>query len=267
MATRPIDRKGKRYGRLTAIKLGPPLYRESKSRGLVRYVTWICKCECGNHITASASNLAAGITRSCGCLKYLDIAGQKFNKLTVKRLSHIDHDSYWLCLCDCGKSTTVRGSCLTAGRTKSCGCLPSGVPVNPICGICGTKKNKSAVARKNGRFDWRCPKCANRRALKSYHANREKRLTAHRKWNEKNKKLTSELTRRWRKENPERYKHLVNTYKRTRTKEGGDAYLRYLLFYSFPKHLRPALPAIPRSILDAKHALLMTKRIIKEKSK
>ena len=29
----------------------------------------------------------------------------------------------WKCLCDCGKEHIVRGSNLTTGRTKSCGCL------------------------------------------------------------------------------------------------------------------------------------------------
>ena len=30
---------------------------------------------------------------------------------------------YWKCQCSCGKETTVRGSYLLEGRTKSCGCL------------------------------------------------------------------------------------------------------------------------------------------------
>ena len=32
-------------------------------------------------------------------------------------------NSQWLCLCECGTVTTVRGSHLTSGNTKSCGCL------------------------------------------------------------------------------------------------------------------------------------------------
>lgn len=33
------------------------------------------------------------------------------------------HQALWLCRCDCGKETTVRGSDLRSGGRKSCGCL------------------------------------------------------------------------------------------------------------------------------------------------
>lgn len=36
-------------------------------------------------------------------------------------------DVKWLCLCDCGKTTIVKGSLLRNGTTKSCGCLISEV--------------------------------------------------------------------------------------------------------------------------------------------
>lgn len=31
--------------------------------------------------------------------------------------------STWLCLCDCGKRKVLRGTAISRGRTKSCGCL------------------------------------------------------------------------------------------------------------------------------------------------
>jgi len=51
--------------------------------------------------------------------------GQNFGKLTV--LDKSEHKSknrqtYWVCLCDCGKTLIVRGDSLTSGKTKSCGC-------------------------------------------------------------------------------------------------------------------------------------------------
>ena len=57
--------------------------------------------------------------------KYSDIKiGDRFGRLTIifeapKRGSH----KCWNCKCDCGKITTVKGSNLKQGGTKSCGCL------------------------------------------------------------------------------------------------------------------------------------------------
>lgn len=48
----------------------------------------------------------------------------RFGKLTV--LSKSDQKkngrTSWNCICDCGKTTVVRGNILTGGSTKSCGC-------------------------------------------------------------------------------------------------------------------------------------------------
>lgn len=51
--------------------------------------------------------------------------GDKLHRLTVVKLSHIDgHRRRHLdCLCDCGNRVTVIGCHITAGNTKSCGCL------------------------------------------------------------------------------------------------------------------------------------------------
>lgn len=57
--------------------------------------------------------------------KFIDLTGQKFNKLTVeKRLENaIGGIPVWLCKCDCGNYTKVRGKNLKNGSVKSCGCL------------------------------------------------------------------------------------------------------------------------------------------------
>ena len=58
----------------------------------------------------------------------LDIAGQRFGKLVVLSFVHADMTpsghkfSYWLCQCDCGRRTIVRGQNLRSGMTKSCNC-------------------------------------------------------------------------------------------------------------------------------------------------
>lgn len=57
-------------------------------------------------------------------MKFIDLTGQKFNKLTVlKRDGYKGEDILWLCLCECGKTNRVIGYALTSGGTKSCGCL------------------------------------------------------------------------------------------------------------------------------------------------
>ncbi|MHB1167496.1 MAG: hypothetical protein ACYC0N_03010 [Carboxydocellales bacterium] len=56
-----------------------------------------------------------------------DLKSKRFGKLTVIQFSHVDDkkQSHWFCLCDCNKDKiiTKKGKYLTAGDTKSCGCL------------------------------------------------------------------------------------------------------------------------------------------------
>jgi hypothetical protein len=54
----------------------------------------------------------------------IDITGQRFGKLIVIRRAENDKQgqSRWLCRCDCGRPTKVRGYCLR-NYTQSCGCL------------------------------------------------------------------------------------------------------------------------------------------------
>ena len=55
----------------------------------------------------------------------IDMIGRKYHRLTVKRraLNDSQGSAYWLCVCDCGVLTKVKGSSLRHGRIKSCGCL------------------------------------------------------------------------------------------------------------------------------------------------
>lgn len=57
--------------------------------------------------------------------KKLNLTGQKFGRLTVLHELRNYHKKgvYWLCVCECGNLTEVKGACLTYGHTKSCGCL------------------------------------------------------------------------------------------------------------------------------------------------
>lgn len=56
--------------------------------------------------------------------RILNIAGQKFGKLTAIRYSHsLNKKAYWICSCECGKEITAPTAYLRCGDTKSCGCL------------------------------------------------------------------------------------------------------------------------------------------------
>lgn len=55
-----VDRTGKRYGRLTVLKLS------RKRKKSILY--WSCLCSCGVEINVRSSNLQCGNTKSCGCL-------------------------------------------------------------------------------------------------------------------------------------------------------------------------------------------------------
>lgn len=63
---------------------------------------------------------------------FIDLTGKKFGKLTVLGIDYKNvyrENSgkkrtiiYWLCQCECGNTTTIRGESLKNGITKSCGC-------------------------------------------------------------------------------------------------------------------------------------------------
>ena len=62
-------------------------------------------------------------------MKRKDLTNQRFGLLTVKTIGPTSRNpggtsvSTWICVCDCGKTTTVRAGHILSGITKSCGCL------------------------------------------------------------------------------------------------------------------------------------------------
>lgn len=55
----------------------------------------------------------------------VEMTGKRYGKLRAIR--RVENDAYgnaqWLCKCDCGSTTTVKGQHLRTGNTKACGCL------------------------------------------------------------------------------------------------------------------------------------------------
>lgn len=117
------DLTGKRFGYFTVLRLGEIKNGMSK---------WICQCDCGNVRSVYGTNLTRGLSKSCGCKKHdllkksnrIDLIGQKFGRLTVISFHELERgDTYFNCLCDCGREVVVKGQDLKRGSTKSCGCL------------------------------------------------------------------------------------------------------------------------------------------------
>ena len=84
-----IDLTNQKFGRLTVINNTANTAHDRK---------WQCKCDCGNEIIVTTSNLKSGNTRSCGCLnteniykrgKFLAKIDQEKNLKEGTRLSQI----------------------------------------------------------------------------------------------------------------------------------------------------------------------------------
>jgi len=58
-------------------------------------------------------------------MKYINIKGHRYNRLTVLRQEGRDKRGYalWLCRCDCGSAVTTTANALRQNNTKSCGCF------------------------------------------------------------------------------------------------------------------------------------------------
>ena len=128
-----LDLTGQRFGRLTVIKEAD---KYISPQGL-KFVQWLCKCDCGNYTIVLATNLKKGTTKSCGCYNieqakkrlFKDLTGQKFGRLTaIKPIENHTNSNgksmmtKWLCRCDCGNECNVQSGNLLSGHTLSCGC-------------------------------------------------------------------------------------------------------------------------------------------------
>ena len=110
-----IDETGNRYGKLVVLERN-----ENNKYGSAQF---LCQCDCGNQTIVSGGNLRKGTTKSCGCSYAINEKTNRYGKLVVlKRTTNKGSTAAFLCRCDCGKESIVRGADLRNGHTKSCGC-------------------------------------------------------------------------------------------------------------------------------------------------
>lgn len=123
-----VDIEGRRFGGLVVRAYAGT---DARSGG----IRWVCDCDCGRETVVRANLLRARQVKSCGCGRgskefyrnRADVSpGMKFGRLTVEFLVCVEagREFFW-CECECGGGATVRANQLTAGQTKSCGCLRS----------------------------------------------------------------------------------------------------------------------------------------------
>lgn len=120
---------GEKYGKLKIVEF---VKKDKRNKAY-----YLCKCDCGNEKIVRYDSLRGGKTQSCGCLtkekvkelgysNFKDLTGKRFGRLEVIKLTEKTdryYGKYYLCKCDCGNEKVIRGTQLTTGKTKSCGCL------------------------------------------------------------------------------------------------------------------------------------------------
>lgn len=83
--SRLIDLTGQRFGKLIVLQRDKDYICPDGKRHIVR---WMCKCDCGNIISAGSRELRFKNTHSCGCNKIDRII--EYNKETKKRYNTYD---------------------------------------------------------------------------------------------------------------------------------------------------------------------------------
>lgn len=152
------DLTGQKFGHLTVLKQADDYVSPKGSH----FKQWECICDCGTTVITREYALLSGHTKGCGQKhrEYEDMTGKVFGKLTVisqgddeittKGKRHIR----WICKCECGRETLVRGTALRNGHTQSCGhCSRSESNLGKhVQDITGMQFGKWTVLYENGRL-------------------------------------------------------------------------------------------------------------------
>lgn len=161
---RKIDLTGQRFSKLIVLNQAQHYTKKNGNK----IIQWNCLCDCGNTTIVRAEYLRSGHTKSCGCdrkgrfVKRNDeeFIGNVFGYLKV--LKRYNDDDLWLCDCECGNKSVIKGYNLINGNTQSCGCLQKERAsqakfINSI----GERFGKLTVIERvdNNRYNHICYKC------------------------------------------------------------------------------------------------------------
>ena len=131
------DETGNRYGRLEVLSY------HSRSEGKAKHPRFLCRCDCGNELVVTGSNLRQNHTTSCGCYREERIVeglkewretfepdaeiGRTYGRVTVDSFAgwiqpegRPNRISTWNCTCSCGTKVVKRREALQ--DYSSCGC-------------------------------------------------------------------------------------------------------------------------------------------------
>lgn len=145
------DLAGKTFGKLTVLEeTSPARYR--------------CRCDCGNELSITKSELLSGHKRSCGCLKTApkagDITGMRSGTVTAIEKTALKRrgSSLWRCRCDCGKELMAEPYKILHGKIKSCGCKRHQKQIRDLTGLrFGKLVPLERLEEKIGSsYAWRC---------------------------------------------------------------------------------------------------------------
>ena len=116
---------------------------------------WLCKCDCGNDRIVRIGDLESGKVVDCGRCSTTIAAHEDLRERTFVHLTVVDYigNSKWLCKCDCGNISIVRGSDLKSGRVVSCGHVSK---TGKLVDLSGKQFNKWTVLEYAGDRQWLC---------------------------------------------------------------------------------------------------------------
>lgn len=118
-----INEIGKKYGKWTVLeKIDCPMKTKSKP------LYFKCMCECGEVSECRFTNLRSGRSTQCRSCRdkemYTDVdsmIGNSYGYWTVESVCLVKSDKRKLiCICKCGKKSTISASILKLGQSKKC---------------------------------------------------------------------------------------------------------------------------------------------------
>ena len=111
------DLEDRRFGKLLVLEVTEKTRRH--------YRLWKCRCDCGNEILITRSELLYGGRTSCGHCRDKDLEGKRFGKLTAVCATGESRNGsrLWKCRCDCGNEIEVTRADLIHNIRRSCGCM------------------------------------------------------------------------------------------------------------------------------------------------